>query len=97
MITSFATEGTKDIFDGTNSKAARKTLPRDLWTVAVRKLDMLNAAKELVDLTVPPANNLEKLKGDLDGKYSIRINDQFRVIFDWAPGSASNVYIDDYH
>jgi proteic killer suppression protein len=68
-----------------------------LWPVAHRKLDMLNAAHDLLDLRVPPGNKLEKLRGDLAGFWSIRINDQFRVIFRFAEGNASDVRIADYH
>ena len=97
MITSFADQGTKDIYDGADTKAARKTLPKDLWAVAKRKLDMVNAAQALQDLKVPPNNKLEKLKGDLAGKYSIRINEQWRIVFAFSSGDASDVLIIDYH
>jgi proteic killer suppression protein len=97
MIASFADQGTRDIYDGTDTKAARKTLPKELWAVARRKLDMLDAAHRLEDLKVPPNNKLEKLKKGLAGKYSIRINDQWRVIFAFTGGTASEVLIKDYH
>jgi len=64
---------------------------------AKRKLEALNAARRLEDLTVPPSNRLEKLKGDLDGFYSIRVNDQWRVIFKWIEGEPHEVRIVDYH
>ena len=94
----FAHPGTRDIFDGNDTKAARSTLPRELWERARRKLDMLNAAISLDDLRIPPANRLEKLKGRLAGYHSIRINDQYRIVFRWEDGKgASEVRITDYH
>lgn len=97
MIRSFADQATRDIFDGRDTKAARKACPRTLWTVALRKLDRLNQAEELTDLRVPPGNRLEKLRGDRAGQYSIRINDQFRVCFDWTEQGPADVEIVDYH
>jgi proteic killer suppression protein len=97
MIASFADHGTKDIYNGDDTKAARKTLPKQLWSIAARKLDMLNGAHILQDLKVPPNNKLEKLKKEYAGKYSIRINDQYRVIFAFDSGTASDVEIKDYH
>lgn len=97
MIISFGSKGTKDIFDGkVGSKAARK-IPVDIHSVAHRKLDMLYAAVGLKDLRSPPNNRLEKLKGDYSGMYSIRINDQWRIIFNWENGNCSEVKIIDYH
>ena len=80
MILNFADKATEDIFNGTDSKAARQ-LPQTICRVAARKLDMLHAAHELRDLKVPPANRLEPLKGSRSGFHSIRVNDQFRIIF----------------
>lgn len=97
MIQSFATQGTEDIYNGDNTKAARKTLPRDLWDIAWRKFALLNAAGAVKDLAIPPANCLEKLKGNLKGKYSIRINDQYRIVFTFEGGDASDVEVMDYH
>ena len=96
MITGFADVATRDVFDGKDSRAAR-TFPKSIWPVARRKLDMLNAAHELKDLTAPPGNHLEKLKGDLAGFHSIRVNEQFRVCFAWKDGDAHDVEITDYH
>lgn len=96
MILSFADEGTEDIYDGRNTKAARRKLPRDVWSVAQRKLSLLNAAAALDDLKAPPGNRLEALAGDLAGKHSIRINDQFRIVFRWREG-AEEVWVGDYH
>ena len=95
MIASFADAATDDIFNGRNTKAARK-IPKELWKTAARKLSALDYAREFRDLS-SPGNNLEKLKGALTGKYSIRINDQFRIVFKFDRGEASNVVITDYH
>lgn len=97
MIASFADQATEDIFDGRNSPEARRALPRDLWKVAFRKLDQLNAAIALDDLRVPPGNRLEALKAERLGQYSIRINDQYRICFAWSESGAENVEIVDHH
>lgn len=97
MIISFRNKETEDIFDGTHSKRARKVCPQTLWNIAQRKLDLLNAAAQLSDLRVPPGNNLEALKGSRRGQHSIRINDQFRICFNWTSHGAENVEITDYH
>lgn len=96
MIKDFADATTEDFYNGIPSRAARK-IPHNLTGVAHRKLDMLNAAQTLMDLTVPPANRLEALKGDRKGYHSIRVNDQYRVGFKWADGHAHQVQIVDYH
>jgi toxin HigB-1 len=95
LIASFVDRASEALFHGERGKAIRR-IPSDIRSVAVRKLDMLNAAHELQDLRVPPGNRLEALKGDLRGKHSIRINDQWRVIFRWKNGDAHEVQIDDY-
>jgi proteic killer suppression protein len=95
VIASFANAATEDIFNGRSTKAAR-TIPKELWKIAARRLSALDYAKDLGDLS-SPGNNLEKLKGALTGKYSIRINDQFRIVFAFDRGEASNVVITDYH
>jgi toxin HigB-1 len=99
LIISFADQETSDIYNGIDSKKARKRLGKPLWEKAQTKLDMLNRAKRLEDLKVPPNNKLEKLQKDLAGKYSIRINDQYRVIFKWEQNEigASGIKIVDYH
>lgn len=97
MILSFKTKGTADIFDGSDSKDARKTCPINLWAIARRKLDQLNAAVLLNDVRVPPGNKLEALQGDREGQYSIRINDQYRICFQWTSNGALEVEIVDYH
>ena len=96
MIRSFADATTQDVFDGENSKAARK-LPRELHDKARRMLDLINAATRLDDLRVPPGNRLEALKGNFKGFHSIRINDQWRIVFKWLDGDADAVQIIDYH
>ncbi len=96
MILNFADATTEDIYHGKNTKVARK-IPKDIWSLAARKLDRLNGAHDVKDLIDPPGNRLEKLGGDLKGKYSIRISDQYRVIFKFEHGSASEVQIVDYH
>ena len=97
MIVAFKDRGTEDIFDGTDSKEARKTCPINLQAVARRKLDQLNAAVALNDLRVPPGNKLEALQGDRAGQHSIRINDKYRICFVWLEQFASSVEIVDYH
>ena len=96
MITGFGDWTAEDIFNGENTKAARR-IPVEVWKTASRKLDMLNAAHELRDLMMPPGNRLESLRGTLAGKYSIRVNDQFRIVFRWKDGNAHEVRITDYH
>jgi proteic killer suppression protein len=96
LIVSFKDRGTEDIFDGTDSKAARKTLSSDLHGRASKTLDQLNAAVSLVSLSLPGLR-LEKLKGDRTGQHSIRINDQYRVCFRWTEMGAEDVEIVDYH
>src|SRR4029077_8141292 len=84
VIASFRDKGTEDLFEGRDTKQARKSCPSDLVRVARRKLDQLNQAVILGDLRAPPSNHLEKLKGEREGQYSIRINDQWRVCFRWT-------------
>ena len=97
MIKSFADSKTEMIFSG-GGKTKSKGFPSvDALPVAVRKLDMLNRATVLRDLLVPPGNRLEALKGSLAGKHSIRINDQWRIVFRWNQGFAYDVQIVDYH
>ena len=93
MIKSFACKETSKLF---NREFLRK-LPQDIQRVARRKLEILDAAEVLQDLRIPPSNRLEKLSGDRKGQYSIRINDQWRICFEWRRGDAYNVEIADYH
>ncbi|KJH70224.1 type II toxin-antitoxin system RelE/ParE family toxin [Aliterella atlantica] len=97
MILSFKDVGTEDIFNGENTKSARKTCPQTLFNVAFRKLDQIDSAVELNDLRVPPGNRLEALEGDRIGQHSIRINDQYRICFIWTKNGAVEVEIVDYH
>ena len=97
MILNFADQGTEDIFHLKQSKAARKSLPIELHLIAKRKLNLIAVASQLVDLKVPPANRLERLKGRMTDFYSIRINDQWRIVFSWTKAGASDVQIIDYH
>lgn len=97
MIVSFEDQATSDIFNGIESKAARKRLPMELWKSASRKLDQLDSIIALEELKVPPGNRLEKLRGDRDDQMSIRINDQYRICFTWSEAGAVNVEIIDYH
>jgi toxin HigB-1 len=97
VIRSFADQGTEDVFDGVNSREARSVCPPGLWAVARRKLTQINRVKHLEELSVPPGNRLERLRGDRAGQYSIRINDRYRVCFYWKDGYADEVEITDYH
>lgn len=98
MIKSFADDATRDIFDGINSKKARrKGLDSILCSIARRKLDMIDVSIDLNDLRIPTSNYLEALKGDLKGKHSIRINDKYRIVFYWTNQGAEEVEIIDYH
>jgi proteic killer suppression protein len=96
MIRSFRDSATEDLFNGSDTKAARQRLPRQLWRVAVRKLDALDQAEALEDLRVPPGNRLEALKADRQGQHSIRINDQYRICFLWTPAGPEDVEVIDY-
>lgn len=96
MIQSFGDRTTEDIFNGWDSRAARR-LPRAIWPVVRRKLDMLSAAHVIGDLRSPPGNRLEALKGNWAGRYSIRVNDQYRVTFRFEDGNAHDVVCEDYH
>lgn len=96
MIESFGNVLAGDLFDDNTSKAT-KAFPRELRRVARRKLQYLHEAADLRDLKSPPGNRLEGLKGDLKGFHSIRINDQWRVVFRWSGGNAFDVQVVDYH
>ena len=93
----FAERGTEDIFDGVDSERARRALPRSLHEKAQNKLSILAFADTVDDLRAPPGNQLEKLRGDRAGQYSIRINQRYRVCFRWIAGQAVDVEIVDYH
>ncbi len=93
MIESFASDETKKIFLGIVSTK----LPKEIQRTARRKLIYLDDAEDLQDLLAPSGNHLEKLKGGRSGQYSIRINDQWRICFEWMNNKARNIEIVDYH
>lgn len=93
MIRTFADKETELIFSGTRSRK----LPLEIQNATRRKLRMIYAAKTVDDLRIPPGNRLEKLSGNLDGYFSIRINDQWRIVFRFEDGGAEDVGIQDYH
>jgi proteic killer suppression protein len=97
MIVSFKDEGTRDIFEANDTRDARQTCPRTLWRVARKRLEDLDLAQALLDLTSPAGNRLERLKGDRAGQYSIRINLQYRICFWWTEEGPAVVEIVDYH
>jgi len=96
MIQGVVGKMTQDVYDGVNSRYARK-LPGEIHDRARRLLDQINAAPTLDFLRIPPSNRLEKLRGDKKGFWSLRINDQWRIIFQWDGKDAVNVEITDYH
>jgi len=96
MIRSFQSKTAQDIYDGVNSRYARK-IPIELHPKCQRLFDQLNAATRAETLNVPPSNRLEKLSGNLKGYWSIRVNKQWRVIFKWEEGEALSVDVLDYH
>ena len=97
MIQSFKDRGTEAVFNGENTKSARKTLPMTLWKVAVRKLDQLDSVVLLKELAIPPGNRLETLSGDRNEQHSIRINNQYRICFSWTENGPDQLEIVDYH
>jgi toxin HigB-1 len=93
MIKSFISKETEKVWNGSRSGK----FPNTIQETARRKLRMLNNSVDLKDLTIPPSNKLEKLKGNRKDYYSIRVNDQWRIIFKWINGHSYNVDIVDYH
>lgn len=93
MIRSFGDKRTQKIWDGEWVKG----YSTDLQSIARRKLRMLNNSIDIKDLNIPPSNRLEKLKGDRKDYYSIRVNEQWRIIFQWKNGNSFNVELLDYH
>ncbi len=93
MIKEFGDKETEKIWNGIRSKK----LPSEIQNSARRKLRMINKSQDINDLRIPPANRLEKLKGDLEDYYSIRINNQWRIIFQWKNDDAYKIKIVDYH
>lgn len=96
MILSFGDNATADIYHGRNTNRIR-LFPQAIKQIALRKLDMLNAANRLIDLREAPGNYLVALKGKLTGYYSIRVNDQWRIVFLWEGNNAHKVSLTDYH
>ncbi|MEW5767642.1 MAG: type II toxin-antitoxin system RelE/ParE family toxin [bacterium] len=97
LILDFYDKGTEDIYNGIDSKEARKTLPVELRGVALRKFYFLDNAVNLEDLKIPPGNHLEALHHDRRGQHSIRINDRYRICFIWTEKGPRRVEIVDYH
>ena len=96
MIRTLADATTRDIWNGVNSKAARR-IPRELWLIVRRKLDQIDAVTRVNDLKVPPGNRLHALSGDLRGFHAVRVNDQYRIVFRFQGADAFDVQCTDYH
>ena len=96
MIRSFADQATADLYVGQESKAARR-IPKQIWPVVRRKIDVLHRARSVRDLRYPSGNRLEALKGDRAGEWSLRVNDQYRISFRFEDGHAHEVACEDYH
>lgn len=97
MIQSFKNQGTEDLFNGKATKAALKIVPKALWPIVSRKLDLIDSVVTLNELRIPPGNHLEALKKDRQGQHSIRINDQYRICFKWTESGPTDVEVTDYH
>jgi proteic killer suppression protein len=97
MIESFVDKASEDIFNGVNSREARKACPKNLWRITTRKLDQLDSVQNIEELRVPPGNRLEALCGNRKGQFSIRINEQYRICFMWGEKGPSNIEVTDYH
>ena len=96
MIGTLADDATRDIWNGRNSKAARR-IPRELWPIVRRKLDQIDAVTRLDDLKVPPRNRSHALVGNLRGLHAVRVNDQYRIVFRFEGADAFEVRCTDYH
>ncbi len=96
MIVSFGDKATEAVFHGAPAQLLKR-FPADVLKRANQKLDYLNGASDLTDLEAPPGNRLEFLKGDLKGLHSIRVNDQWRIVFRWHGSDAHEVRLADYH
>jgi proteic killer suppression protein len=96
VIKGFGDKTARDIYDGENSRYVRK-VSKDLHGKICRLLDQINASPNVEMLRIPPSNRLEKLKGDLKGFWSLRINDQWRIVFKWKDNDAYEVRVKDYH
>lgn len=97
MIRSFGNQGTEDVFNGLDTKAARRTCPRELWHRGQRRLSQIEYASALDDLQLPTSNRLHALTGDRQGQHSISINMKYRICFAWTAEGAEHVEITDYH
>jgi proteic killer suppression protein len=97
VIREFDDRGFEDIFNGRDTKAARRCCPRELWQIAARKLEQLDSAGSPGDLRVPPGNRLEPLAGKRIGQHSIRINNRYRICFIWTEDGPDRIEIVDYH
>lgn len=96
MIRTLADDTTRDIWNGVNSKAARR-VPRSLWPIVRRKLDQLDVVTKLDDLRVPPGNQLHALTGELKGWHAVRVNDQYRIVFKFVGTDVVDVRCVDHH
>ena len=96
MIRSFADDSTRDVWNGVNSKAARR-IPKALWPVVRRKLDQIDTVTKLDNLRIPPGNRLHALEEDRAGYHAVRVNDQYRVVFRFDGENANDVRCTDYH
>jgi proteic killer suppression protein len=96
VIRSFADQATADVYYGRESKAARR-LPKVLWPVIRRKLDAVHRARTVQDLRLPAGNRLEALKGNQTGRFSLRVNERYRITFRFEKGDAYDVACEDYH
>lgn len=97
MVATFADAATEDVFDGRDARRARGVCPPTLWRVARRTLDLINRASDLRDLAARPGNRLERLEGDRADRWSVRINEQYRICFTWEEGYAYDVEITEDH
>lgn len=97
MILSFKNEGTRDVYEGNDTRDARMTCPSQLRRTAQKKLEDLDGTATLTDLREPPGNRLEKLTGDRAGQHSIRVNLQYRICFRWTDDGPAAVELVDYH
>jgi proteic killer suppression protein len=97
MIRSFRNRATQDVFNGRDTKAARRTCPRELWARAQRRLSQLDYATLLRDLRLPASNRLHSPEGDRKGQHSVSINMEYRICFEWTASGPKDVEIADYH
>ena len=97
MIVSFKDGGTQDVFNGRDTRNARRICPTAVWSVAQQKLDQLDSAAVLADLRIPPGDRLELLAGDRSGQHSIRVNYKYRICFVWTDVGPVEAEIADYH